>query len=213
MSDVNWSELYQQRKRIASRFGEIWRLPLEKRYSSVLARLAGPGMSVLEVGAGDRSLQEKLQGHDGLTYQSCDIDQSFPHEYAHIDDVEGQFDLVCGFEIIEHLTLEEARHLLSQCYRITASGGVITLTTPNIYYPPAFLRDATHVTAFAYDELAGLLAMVGYEVTDIYRLYHDSLLKRFLRRFVFYGLFRLLGIDFARQIMVVGKKADQSAAT
>jgi SAM-dependent methyltransferase len=211
MADVNWSELYQQRKHIASRFGDIWAQPIEKRYSSVLARLAGPYMSVLEVGAGDRSLLEKLKGHEGLTYQSCDIDQSFPHEYAHIDDVEGQFDLVCGFEVIEHMPLEAARHFLAQCYRVTSPGGIIMLTTPNIYYPPAFLRDATHITAFAFDELAGLLAMVGYEVTDIYRLYHDSLIKRFLRRFLFYGLFRLLGIDFSRQIMVVGKKLSQSA--
>ena len=84
-------------------------------------------------------------------------------------------------------------------------GGRLILSTPNTYYPPAYLRDATHRTPLCYDELAGLLAAAGYEVEAIYRIYHDPLHRRLLRQYVFGWLFRLIGIDFARQIVVVAR--------
>jgi hypothetical protein len=87
-----------------------------------------------------------------------------------------------------------------------SKGGAIALTTPNVYYPPAFLRDATHRTPFCYDELGGLLQLSGFEVTHVYRLHQDALIKRFAKRYLFYPLYRLLGIDFAHGIMVVAQK-------
>jgi len=80
------------------------------------------------------------------------------------------------------------------------------LTTPNIYYPAAFFKDATHVTAIAYDELGGLAELAGLQVEHLYRLYHDPLLQRILRRYIAYPLFRLIKQDFAEQIMLVAKK-------
>jgi len=47
---------------------------------------------------------------------------------------------------------------------------------------------------------------LGFNVTHIYRLYNDSLLKKFVKRILFYSLFRVLGIDFAKQIIVVAEK-------
>jgi hypothetical protein len=51
-----------------------------------------------------------------------------------------------------------------------------------------------------------LLLICGYEVTAIYRLYHDSILKKLIKRVLMYPIFRALGIDFAHQIIVVGRK-------
>lgn len=203
MADINWSGLYQARRTIADRFGGIWELPVDRRYSDVLLRAVKPGMRVLEIGAGDRGLVDKLPEVD---YKSCDPDTRMSHDFAHVDEVTGEFDLICGFEVIEHLSLEEAQHLLGRCQELAAPDATIMLSTPNIYYPPAFLRDVTHRTPFAHDELGALLMLAGFDVARIYRLYHDSLIKQFLRRIVLYPVFRGLGIDFSRQIMVVAVK-------
>lgn len=209
MADLDWGAIYTQRKAIAHRFGDIWDVPLERRYHRVLQPLGKKDCRVLEIGAGDRALKKKLENFWGsVSYVSCDIDPNGNHDFSHIDDVEGEFDVVCGFEVIEHVKLTDAYQMVHQCFNLLPVGGVIALTTPNIYYPPAFLRDATHITPFCFDELGGLLQACGFEVTQIYRLYHDSILKKLLKRYVCYLLFRLLGIDFAEQIMVVAVKRD-----
>ncbi len=208
MSNLDWSLLFEQRRAVAKRFGEIWDIPVARRYYNVLAGFGKPSVRLLEIGAGDRGLKKKMSQYWGdYVYQSCDIDATHHHDFDGIDSVTGEFDLICAFEMIEHVTLEEAHRILTRCYGLSAAGGHIAMTTPNIFYPPGFLRDATHVTAFCYDELAGLMQLSGYETVGIYRLYHDSIFKKFIKRFVLYSLFRILGIDFAHQVMVVARKA------
>ena len=205
--NIDWQKLYQQRQAVAAQFGEIWDLPVAKRYHTVLSGIGQNGISMLEIGAGDRSLKEKMTGYWGaLDYRSCDIDSTFPHDFSDIAEVTGEYDLVCAFELIEHLSLGEAHQMLVRAYNVLKPGGKIALTTPNIFYPPAYLRDATHITPFCYDELGGLVALVGFDVLQVYRLYHDSYLKKLFKRILLYPLFRIMGIDFARQIMVVAQK-------
>lgn len=205
--NIGWSSLYQNRKKIARKFGNIWGLPVEKRYHTILKDLGKSGCRVLEIGAGDKKLRHRLKKEWGnVEYFSCDIDDQFSHDFKTVSDIEGQFDLICAFELIEHLTLEEATELLKQCFAHLSLGGTLMLTTPNIYYPPAYLRDATHITPFCYDELGGLVEKSGFKVTKISRLYHDALLKKFVKRILFYPLFRVTGIDFAKQIAVVAVK-------
>lgn len=204
---IDWQNLYQHRKAVEKSFGSIWQLPIQKRYHQVLAKQGAKGVSVLEVGAGDRALQKTMQRYWGdFSYVSCDIDPTYQHEFAFSGDIEGEYDLVAIFEMIEHVNLEDAAALLIDCFEHTKPGGKIMLTTPNTFYPPAYLRDATHITPFCYDELGGLLSLCGFKVTAVFRLYHDSLIKKFLKRIVFYPLFRILGIDFAHQIAVVAEK-------
>ena len=182
-------------------------MPVARRYHNVLGQLGGKDVRLLEIGAGDRGLKIKMGKVWGqFDYKSCDVDTTFDHDFNDIQAVTGEYDLVCAFELIEHVTLEEAEKILNRCIDVTVPGGQIALTTPNIYYPPGFLRDSTHKTAFCYDELGGLLQLCGYETTAVYRLYHDSIFKKFIKRVVMYPVFRVLGIDFAHQIMVVGRK-------
>lgn len=204
---IDWQRLYRERQAIADRFGDIWQVPVRKRYHQVLATTGRTGIDLLEVGAGDRGLSGKMQGYWGdYQYRSCDIDDTFEHDFVSVDEVEGEFDVICAFEMIEHVTLEEAHRIISRLYQHVRPGGALVLTTPNIFYPPVYMRDATHVTPFCYDELGGLVSLCGFNVDSIYRLYHDSVIKKLLRRFLFYPLFRLLGIDFAKQIIVVARK-------
>lgn len=204
---LDWQKLYQHRKDIEKRFGDVWALPVASRYHRVVANIGGPGVKLLEVGAGDRSFKKRMSSYWGeLEYVSCDIDPTYPHEFNHIDDVTGEYDLICAFEMIEHVTLEEAAHVVQRSYDLLKPGGSMALTTPNIYYPPAFMRDVTHVTPFCYDELGALLTLGGFEITSIHRLYHDSIAKKLIRRYLMYPVFRTIGIDFAKQIIVVATK-------
>ena len=82
---------------------------------------------------------------------------------------------------------------------------MLILTTPNTFYPTADLRDATHITPFCFEALAGLASLAGFQVQPIYRFFHDSLLKKCVKRFLMYSLFRVLGIDYAKQVLVVAK--------
>lgn len=204
---AGWSSLYKYRKNIEKRFGSLWSLPVKKRYHNVLDRYVISGAKILEIGAGERKLKQRLERScQGVDYVSCDIDDQYEHEFKQFSEITGSYNIICAFELIEHLTLDSARKMLNKCYEVTADEGVILLTTPNIYYPPAYLRDATHITAFSYDELGGLMESAGFEVTAIYRLYHDALLKKVIRRYLLYPLFRAINIDFSRQIAVVAKK-------
>jgi len=72
--------------------------------------------------------------------------------------------------------------------------------------PPAFMRDVTHCNAWCYDELGGFLELAGLKVITIHRLYHDSIIKRLVRRYLFYPVFRIMNFDYARQIIVVAQK-------
>ena len=204
---IDWQLLFEQRKAAEKRFGSIWDLPIKKRYHVVLAELGKTGVQMLEIGAGDRALAGTMERYwQSFEYKSCDIDPTYSHDFASSRDIEGQYDLMAGFEVIEHVTLQDAADLLRDCFKPIKPGGKIMLTTPNTYYPPGFLRDATHITPFCYDELAGLLAVCVFKPTAIYRLYHDSLIKKFIKRFLFYPVFRVIGIDFAHQIAVVAEK-------
>ena len=207
MSELDWSQLYKHRKSVAQKFGELWQLPIEKRYHAILMPLGKAGTTLLEIGAGDRSLQNRLAKQwSDFTYKSCDIDESHPHDFFDINDVTGQYDLICLFEIIEHLDLKQASHMIQKCQTLLKPGGKIVVTTPNIYYPPGFMRDVTHCTAWCYDELGGFLELAGLKVTTIHRLYHDSIAKQLVRRYLFYPVFRVMNFDFARQIIVVAEK-------
>ena len=205
-SNIEWQQLYRHRQSIGEQFGDVWQLPIKKRYHQVLSACGSPGVSLLEVGAGNRGLANRMQGYWGqFVYRSCDIDSTYDHDFSSVDELEGSYDVICAFEVIEHLTLHEAAHMLRKVRQHLKPGGRLVLTTPNIFYPPAFMRDATHITPFCYDELGGLMAMTGFRVQSIYRLYHDALFKKFVRRVLMYPVFRLLGIDFAKQVIVVAE--------
>lgn len=205
---ISWSQLYAHRRAAAARFGKtVFALPIVKRVRDVLRAEIGAGEAVLEVGAGDRHLQAWLeQSLPGVSYESIDPDPAGAHDYRDLADVAKTYDGIFALEVIEHLPLEAIGPWLQRLRELLRPGGRLVLSTPNTFYPPAFLRDATHRTPLCYDELAGLVAASGLEVRRVVRVYHDPLHRWLLRRVVFGWLFRLIGIDFARQIVLVAEK-------
>lgn len=206
----SWSEQYNFRCAIAARFGRVFDLPLVRRARDVLLDVVRDDADVLDVGAGDRRMREMFaEKRSGVRYRSLDIDPRGGHDYHALDAVDRAFDCVFALEVAEHLSFEELPQWLAQLAKFLKPGGHLVLSTPNTYYPPAYLRDVSHRTPLCYDELGGLLESIGLEVTRIARIYNHPPHQVILRRYVFGWLFRLIGIDFARQIIVVARKPAQ----
>ena len=201
----SWSRQYAARQAVAERFGKIYDVPIAKRVREVLLKHAGSTGDVLEVGAGARDMGQWLVGQRaGLRYQS--LDPLGQHDYRALEEVAAQFDCVYSFEVVEHLPWAEIGPWLVRLAELLRPGGRLLLSTPNTFYPPDFLRDATHRTPLCYDELGGVVELSGLHVTHIYRIYNDPLHRKLARRYLFGWLFRLLGLDFARQIVLVAEK-------
>ena len=210
MESVDWSHLFRHRRNINRRYKSIWSLPIAPRYSDVLfSETKNPG-SLLEIGAGDRGLKKKISKiWPDCSYFSFDIDRNINHDFYQLEDISGNYDLICMFEVIEHVPPDIALCILKKCYEVIKPGKKMMITTPNIYYPPGYLRDATHVTPWCYDELGGIVSMAGFEIDKLFRLYKESFFEQLFRRYFFYPLFRLMRIDFAKQIMIIATKPEE----
>jgi SAM-dependent methyltransferase len=165
------------------------------------------GEKVIDIGASTRDLEGRLKRHyPNLVYKSMDIDQEQFHDFYSLEEIQESFDVVFLFEVIEHLDLEEGFELLKRTYDLLNEGGRLILTTPNVFNPSRFWRDATHKVAYCYDELGGLLLAQGFQIKAMYRTYSDAVHRYLFRRYVMASLHRYLGIDFAKSILIVAEK-------
>ncbi|MCJ7665016.1 MAG: methyltransferase domain-containing protein [Desulfobacterales bacterium] len=204
---IDWTDLINYRDQIHERYPQIWDVKLIKRPSGLLKRLLRPGMRILEVGASDKRMEKKVQDvYPDILYKSMDIDRSVNHDYYSLEDINGQFDLIILFEVIEHLALEQGMEMLRRLNDLLVDGGRLIISTPNVYNPSRFWYDATHKTAYSYEELGGIVLSQGFEVLGIYRTFHASLVKYFLRLTIFYPLHRILNVDFAKSIVVLAQR-------
>ncbi len=198
-----WSRLMEARRTFRRARGGFWSLPLIRKAEALVLAEAKPGCAVLDVGAGDRGLEKGLRerARAGI-YTSVDPDPEGAHDYRALEEVEERFDLVACLEVIEHLDADQAVALLSGIRRRLAPGGRLVLSTPNVMNPTAFLTTLDHRTPFAWDELGGLLTLLGFRVERMVRVKNDPWLRRVGRR-VALPLHWILGVDFARSIAVV----------
>jgi SAM-dependent methyltransferase len=204
---VPWSEMHDARRAAANRFGPVFSLPVRRRAHREAARHLAAGARVLDVGAGDRRAGARLAGLvSGLEYLSCDVDPAGGHDFASVEDAPSGLDGALLLEVIEHLSLDEGLALLRLLRDRLRPGGVIVATTPNVAHPWAYLRDASHVTPYAHDELSGVLALAGFEVVDLFRLYHAPWLWSLLRRWLVAPFHRLFSVDFAPGIGAVARR-------
>lgn len=202
----SWSEQYFFRRAVAARFGGIFSLPLVRSVRDVLRDVVRDDHEVLEVGAGDCRMRDVLASRRrGVSYHSLDIDPRGAHDYRSLNEIDRTFDCIFAFEVVEHLAHDDLHDWFTQLKKFLKPDGQLVLSTPNTFYPPAYLRDASHRTPLCYDELGGMLEGCGLRVTRIVRVYSDPVWRMVARRFLFGWLFRLIGIDFARQIVVVAQ--------
>jgi hypothetical protein len=200
MPPVPWSELYRRRREVNDRFPSVHSLPRIRRAVRLLRPRLRPEVRILEVGAGPDPRGARLAAAvPGATAVSVDPDPAGAPDHARIEEVRGVFDVALALEVIEHLTLRDGLALLTGIRERLTKGGVLLVSTPNVFCPGAFLRDATHVTPYAWDELGGVLLLAGYEVTGLYRVVPGSLLKR-LGKALLSPLGRALGLDHAPSV-------------
>lgn len=205
---TEWSSLFSYRDKIHKRYPEVWDIPLIKKRSHLLRGTLRDGMTLLDIGAGMKGMKKEIENIGiKLTYKSMDVDRSNQHDYYDIGSISETFDVIIMFEVIEHMSLQEGLDLMKRLFSIMNEKGIIVLSTPNIFNPSRFMRDATHQTFYAYDELCGLLNIANFNIKELYRSYNDAFHRYFLKVYMLGWLFRLLGIDYAYSIFVVGEKS------
>ena len=206
--ETSWSRLFEHRDKIHEKYPEIWDLKILRKRFPLMLETIRDGERVLDIGASNRNLESRLKRHfPGLIYKSMDIDREQFHDFYNLEEIRECFDGVFLFEVIEHLDLEEGIRLLKRIYELLDPGGRLILTTPNVFNPSRYWRDATHKVAYCYDELAGLLMAQQFQVRAMYRTYNDAFLRYFFRVYVMAPLHRYLGIDFAKSILIVAEKS------
>ncbi|MEW6683055.1 MAG: class I SAM-dependent methyltransferase [Nitrospirota bacterium] len=204
--EVAWSVLYRHRVEARGRLGDIWDLPIVKRYFDRITANLATHSRVLEVGAGSRGLAARLSGpFPQVVYRSMDIDRTHDHDYYDLAAITERFDAIVLVEVIEHLALSDGIDLLDRLKGLLTPGGTIILTTPNVLHPTRYWGDCTHKTFYRYDEIAGILEGLGYRDVRVSRVYNAPFLQRWLRLHVGVYLHRYLDIDFAPTIVAEGR--------
>jgi len=206
-NEISWSKLFEYRDQIHQMYRNIWDIKILRKRFPLMVKTIRDGEKVLDIGASNRNLQDRLRRHfPKLIYKSMDIDREQFHDFYSLEEIQEFFDVVFLFEVIEHLNIEEGVQLLKKIYNLLNGGGRLILTTPNVFNPSRFWRDATHKVAYCYDELGGLLLSQGFQIKIMYRTYSDAFHRYLFRLYIMAPLHRYLGIDFAKSILVIAEK-------
>jgi len=100
--------------------------------------LAFDPRSVLDVGVGDKVFASYIKNNTDIAYTSIDIaDDLKPDIVGSVESLpfpDGSFDIVCAFEVLEHLPFEKLPKALAEIARVAKNGAVITLP----HFGPAF---------------------------------------------------------------------------
>ncbi len=204
----SWSTFYSYRKTIRRLYPSIWDIPLIKKLPDIFLEICPKECSLLDVGAHDRKLGERLaKSIPGLIYKTMDIDPVGDHDYHSMNDINERFDTVNLSEVIEHLCLEHGVKLLTEIGEVLKPGGYLVVSTPNLNHPHRYW-DPDHKTPYRYDALAGLLLALRFKVEVIFRVHNEPFPQLWLRRFIGVWLHRYLDIDFAKSIIVVARSKD-----
>ena len=203
---IPWSKLFIYRDEIHGRYPEIWGLKILRKRFPLMVETIRDGEKILDIGASNRNLRKLKRHYPNLIYKSMDVDRDQFHDFYSLEEIRETFDVVFLFEVIEHLDLEEGLKVLEKVYDLLNGGGRLILTTPNVFNPSRFWRDATHKVAYCYDELGGLLLSKGFQIKAMYRTYSDAFHRYLFRLYVMAPLHRYLGIDFAKSILVIAEK-------
>lgn len=202
----SWSEYYKYRLEIKRRYKTIWDIGIVKKEFSRLCIHINNSSRVLEIGASDRKLLPMIRkAFPGVKYSSMDVDHRTRQDFYSLQEITGSYNFIYLFEVVEHLTLEEDLALFQKSHQVLEEGGIILAGTPNLFHPHRYW-DSTHKTPLRYDELGALMMMAGFRDIQVFRMYNDSFLRKLLRFTVGLPLHKFFDIDFAKTILVEGKK-------
>lgn len=204
---LSWSKLFDNRRAVHNHYPDIWDLKILKKRLPLMLNIIRDGDKILDVGSSTREWEERIKKYyPHITYKNMDVDEEQSCDYRTLDEIKEKFDVIFLFEVIEHLALEEGMDMLRRIHSLLKGGGHLILTTPNVFNPSRFWRDATHKVAYCYDELGGILLGQGFRIVSMYRTYNDAFHRFFFRVHVMAPMHRYLGIDFAKSILILAQK-------
>jgi len=206
--DIDWTIVNKAKNLVEDQIEQpILKLPIIRDYRIPLIEFLRPSMKVLGIGANDRSLKTFMDRHldFNLVYKSMDIDRSHCHDFYNVEEIEEKFNVIACYKVVEHLSARLALDLFRTAYKLLKSEGRVFVSTPNVYHPMSFWSDCTHITPFRFRHLAGWMATAGFNRFWCYRVCDLTWKKRF-HYWRYRGLLRLLYIDFAPGILVVGER-------
>ncbi len=204
---MKWGEQLKLREKVHQQYPEVWDLRIVRKRLPFILSYLKDGEKVLEIGAYNRALEGRIKKYyPHILYKSMDIDPTYPHDYSSLEEIREQFDVILLFEVIEHLNVEEGREMVGGIYQILHPGGRVIMTTPNVYTPGQYWKDLTHRTAYHYEELGGLLIGQRFELVEICRLFSEPFVKFLVKIYLLSPVFRLLGIDFTKSILLVAQR-------
>jgi SAM-dependent methyltransferase len=208
----SWSGAYARRREVRARFGSHFDLPLRRNAERVVAEHLAGNAEVLDVGAHGCQFREKVEKYlPGLAYESLDPDPANPHDYRSLDEVKKTFDGVYLFEVLEHVAVGELGAFLQKVQSVTRPGGLLFATVPCVQHPGRFLRDATHLTPLAYDELGGRIQAAGFELEALYRIYNAPWHAKTAHVYLGGWLHRFLDVDYATSVMAVARRKEEAS--
>ena len=162
-------------------------------------RKQAKGKSVLEIGCGDgygsACLAEAARKVTGIDYEEAVIYQAQNKyrganlEFARMDAAnlqfaDNSFDIVCSFQVIEHIPEDRLARYLSEARRVLKDDGKFYLSTLNLEHvmksPDRYKKQPAHCREFKLEELRDLLSNAFANV-EIYGL-QLTLKHRFYQR-------------------------------
>lgn len=167
------------------------------------------GKKVLDVGCGDgygsAYLAEAATGVTGIDYDESIILKAtnkykvpnLNFKYMSATELEfenNSFDVVCSFQVIEHISEEKLQKYLSEIKRVLTSNGKFYVTTLNLNHnmksPLNYLKNPAHCKEFRLWEFQELLCSVFPDV-EILGI-HLTTKHRFFQRLKKSGVFRFI---------------------
>jgi len=167
---MRYSTLSKGRKEGFTKFGTVFQLPIIRSPYQEIKNLYLTGR-ILDVGAGKEKYLKSFLNCSAEVYYSLDTDPDGDFSYRGANEIPSDmvFEWIIMNQLIEHLTIDDAVHLLQELYPHLLPGGSLIITTPNIFHPNRYWGDPTHVTPWGHNALYGLLVSFGYKVNKMMR--------------------------------------------
>jgi len=183
--------------------------PLEKYLFDKLLE----SKSILDFGAGDKKIKDKLNDlHFQGSYFSLDFGNEHDYDFKNLVEIDRKFETILMLDVIEHMPLEEGLSLSLQLLDKLDDCGELIIQTPNAKCVRNHLgSDMTHLQLYNVKDLYAYFKALNYIVEAkriVFKKRNFCLINSFYNLLSKILITRILGLDFADNILLVIKKSN-----